>query len=195
MTTTITGNETFSELFATPDAANVTLSSAIAGNIALERHIEDQEFNDITAIGKKIVEGVDGYLVDGRDNRKSLIQLAETSESVHLTSTERNDIRNATKRVTTSIATATGEVTQTAEFLFVSYTTTGEVTITILNAMVSNGYWFSIKDIGFNALVNNIILTCEGAGTEIDGSANDFRIKRNGETWNFINYEGNWFIF
>ena len=195
MTTTITGNETFSELFAISDLANVSLSSAIAGNIVLEEHGEDQEFNDITAIGKKIVESIDGHLVDGRDNRKTLIQLAETNESVHLTSIERDEIRSASERVTTSIATATGEVTQTAEFLFVSYTTTGEVTITILNAMESNGYWFSIKDAGFNAKINNIVLTCENALTKIEGSVDDFKIKGNGETWNFINYSGDWFIF
>lgn len=91
------------------------------------------------------------------------------------------------------VVNAASYVTMSDDFmLHVIYTATGVCTITIMSAHVENGRMFHIKDAGFNAHTNNIIVQTEGAEL-IDGNAS-WTIDADGSAYGLYSDGTNWFI-
>ena len=88
------------------------------------------------------------------------------------------------------VAGATHSVDNGEDYLSVTYTDTGAVTITIPTAQNEEGRIITIADDGFNSYNNNITITAEDAGTKINNSTNDYIIGINGVCIRLLCFNG-----
>jgi len=92
-----------------------------------------------------------------------------------------------------TVSSATHTVSAGERFIFVSYTDTGTVVITIPSALIAKAGWcITIKDTGFNATVNNITIVTAGAET-IEEQV-DAKITGNGQALTLCSDGSNLFV-
>jgi len=79
------------------------------------------------------------------------------------------------------------------DYIVTADTNNSALTITLASSEAEEGRFIIVKDVGGNALNNNITISTEGS-EKIDGSTSDITISSNYGKYYLFVYNGNWFI-
>ncbi len=165
-------------------AADLNYVSTASINLNGPKSILIKEYGDDTYIKKSLTS-----TTVASDDKVVIFDTDDTDEPKYVTAQSIADLSGFTYSDQT-IASATGNVIGDTTHVWVDYTITAPVTVTISTDWITNNYGATliIKDSGFNASVNSIIVNTEGAET-IDGT-NSITLNSDGESVSIVNRNG-----